>query len=270
MTMIVPFIFETHAIRTVIVDGRPWWVAADVCRVLDIRNHRDAVSSLDEDEKGVAKADTLGGAQEMIVISESGVVGISSRSNKPVAKRFWRWVRTEVIPALMRDGYYVMPGAEGVFGDRAELEEKRAYYRSLPPVHRDRADARAEALAQIEALVDSGERIGAAVKAVSAETGLSTRSLWAYRRTVYMVPRDDRGAALAPLWSRPKGPRVECHPEALRMFLDLASRPSRITDCYRRMTEEAARRGWSPIPSERTLRRVAAQVVPRLSGPRAA
>ncbi len=69
-------------------DGEPWWVAKDVCNVLGLTNSRMALEALDEDEKGVSKVYTLGGEQDMNIISESGLYALIMRSNKPEAKRF--------------------------------------------------------------------------------------------------------------------------------------------------------------------------------------
>lgn len=262
---IIPFDFESHAVRSVMVDGKPWFVAADVCRILEIRNHRDAVSSLDDDEKGVGKADTLGGAQEVNIVSESGLYGLSARSNKPVAKRFWKWVRADLLPALIRDGSYSLPGA-----DRAEMNAKRAYFEALPDRHKDRANAHAEAVRRIEDLVGEGMRVTAAVAQVAEEAGVSVRSLHSYRRTIYMVTVADQAAALAPRWNGARRMLAECHPEALAMFLRLCAGPGRISDCYRRMVDEAAARGWSPIPCERTMRRVAQRLIAPMSKKEAA
>jgi hypothetical protein len=78
--------------------GDPWFVAGDVCLVLGIGNSRDAVSRLDDDEKGVGEIDTLGGRQSVSIISEPGLYSLVGRSNKPNAKRFDRWVRHDVLP----------------------------------------------------------------------------------------------------------------------------------------------------------------------------
>ncbi|CAK0776790.1 hypothetical protein CCP4SC76_6240010 [Gammaproteobacteria bacterium] len=74
---IVPFSFESFAIRVIPDDlGNPWFVAADVCDALTIGNNRDAISRLDDDEKGVVTTDTLGGPQELAVINESGLYSL--------------------------------------------------------------------------------------------------------------------------------------------------------------------------------------------------
>ena len=79
-----------QTIRVVEKDGDPWFVAKDVCDCLEVGNSRDAVATLDEDEKGVATIDTLGGAQEMATISESGLYSLILRYRKPEAKTFKR------------------------------------------------------------------------------------------------------------------------------------------------------------------------------------
>ena len=100
------FAFGDSLVRTTMKDGEPWWIARDVCAVLDIKNPRDAVLDLDDDEKGVAITDTPGGPQEMTTVSESGLYSLIFRSRKPEAKAFRRWVTHEVLPAIRRTGGY--------------------------------------------------------------------------------------------------------------------------------------------------------------------
>src|SRR5271166_4057695 len=81
----IEFSFEGRVVRTAVKGGQTWFVAADVCAVLEHVNSRDAISRLDDDEKGVAIIDTLGGAQEMNVVNESGVYNLIFTSRKPQA-----------------------------------------------------------------------------------------------------------------------------------------------------------------------------------------
>ncbi len=97
---------EFGQVRTVIKDGSPWFVAADVCRALKIINNRDALIRLDEDEKGVAKIDTPGGTQEMSIINEPGLYALVMGSRKAEAKAFRRWILHEVIPSIRQNGFY--------------------------------------------------------------------------------------------------------------------------------------------------------------------
>lgn len=95
------------SVRVVMRGEEPWFVARDVCKCLGIANARDAVSRLDEDEKGVGVSDTLGGAQDMCIISESGLYTPVIRSNKPEAKDFRRWVTHDVLPSIRKTGMYM-------------------------------------------------------------------------------------------------------------------------------------------------------------------
>ena len=106
-------IFENEqfgTIRTITREGEPWFVAVDVCRVLDLVNHKDALTRLDEDEKsGVALTDPHGREQVTNVISEPGLYTLVLGSRKPEAKAFKRWVTHEVIPAIRKHGGYLTP-----------------------------------------------------------------------------------------------------------------------------------------------------------------
>ncbi len=103
------FSFENKQIRTFGTKFEPWFAAVDVCAILDIKNSRDAVSRLDEDEKGVVLTDTPGGQQEISIINESGFYTLILRSRKPEAKAFRRWVTHEVLPSIRKRGYYLDP-----------------------------------------------------------------------------------------------------------------------------------------------------------------
>jgi prophage antirepressor-like protein len=99
-----------RGIRVIIRNGEPWFVAKDVCDILDIKNSRDVVAkTLDDDEKGVDTIYTPGGNQEMSIVSESGLYNLIFQSRKPVARLFRRWVTHEVLPAIRKTGRYVTP-----------------------------------------------------------------------------------------------------------------------------------------------------------------
>ena len=94
------------AVRVIPRDGEPWFVAVDVCRVLEIGNSRMATERLDKDEKGVSTIDTPGGRQEMTIINEPGLYDLIFCSRKPEAKAFKRWITHEVIPSIRKHGAY--------------------------------------------------------------------------------------------------------------------------------------------------------------------
>lgn len=94
-------------IRTAVIDGEPWFVAVDVCRALEIVNSRDALTRIDEDEKGVVLTDTPGGKQEVTTVNEPGLYSLVLGSRKPEAKVFKRWITHEVIPSIRKNGGYI-------------------------------------------------------------------------------------------------------------------------------------------------------------------
>lgn len=95
-------------VRTVTLDGAPCFVAADVCRALDIANSRDAVNRLDDDEKNtVVLTDGNRGNPNVTVVTESGLYSLVLGSRKPEAKQFKRWITHEVIPTIRKTGGYV-------------------------------------------------------------------------------------------------------------------------------------------------------------------
>src|SRR5438128_6821329 len=86
------FNFEGTEVRTVSIQGDPWFVANDISKALDYSEAKDMTRILDEEEKGRQIVPTPGGSQEMLVISESGLYSAILRSRKPEAKRFKKWV----------------------------------------------------------------------------------------------------------------------------------------------------------------------------------
>lgn len=109
MTKIQVFEYQSNKVRTVDMDGAPWFVLKDVCEVLGLGNSRMVSDRLDEDEKGVSKIDTLGGVQNVTIINESGLYNVILRSDKPEAKPFRKWVTSEVLPSIRKTGSYTMP-----------------------------------------------------------------------------------------------------------------------------------------------------------------
>ncbi|SDI40814.1 BRO-N domain-containing protein [Pseudomonas abietaniphila] len=114
MKHLIPFNFKGADIR-VITDsqGEPWFVAGDVSTVLEYSEASAMTRHLDEDEKGLSIVQTLGGDQEMVVISESGLYSAVLLSRKPQAKPFKRWVTGEVLPSIRKTGSYQRPMTPG-------------------------------------------------------------------------------------------------------------------------------------------------------------
>jgi anti-repressor protein len=104
------FNYQERPVRTILKDGEPWFVAKDVCEVLEHSNHKVAISRLDEDEVSkVYLTDALGREQETSIINEAGLYSLILSSNKPEAKAFKRWITHEVIPSIRKHGAYMTP-----------------------------------------------------------------------------------------------------------------------------------------------------------------
>lgn len=100
--------FEDTPVRIVMIAGDPWFVANDLSTALAYRDAFNMARMLEDDEKGTHIVSTLGGMQEMNIISESGMYACVLKSRKPEAKRFRKWVTAEVLPALRKTGRYEM------------------------------------------------------------------------------------------------------------------------------------------------------------------
>ncbi|MBD0743489.1 hypothetical protein BG418_18115 [Streptomyces sp. CBMA152] len=93
-------------VRSVMIDGEPWFVGKDACDVVGISKYRDALIQLDGDERASMAVDTPGGPQQMVVVSEPGVYALMLISRSPRVKSFRRWITHEVIPSIRRTGSY--------------------------------------------------------------------------------------------------------------------------------------------------------------------
>lgn len=99
---------EFGNVRTLMIDGDPWFVAVDVCNALDIINARDAVKRLDDDEKNtVVLSDGIRGNPNKVIVNEYGLYSLVLGSRKPEAKVFRRWITHEVIPSIRKHGMYI-------------------------------------------------------------------------------------------------------------------------------------------------------------------
>jgi prophage antirepressor-like protein len=102
---IIPFEYESKQVRVIQdEDGNPEWVAKDVCHILDM----DVTQTrrLDDDEKGLREIQTPGGPQNLVTVNEPGLYTLIIRSNKPEAKKFRKWITSEVLPAIRKSGKY--------------------------------------------------------------------------------------------------------------------------------------------------------------------
>lgn len=103
---------EFGKIRAIEIDGEPWLVGKDVARALGYSNTKDALAKhVDPEDRRGSRIATPSGTQEMTVINESGLYSLIFSSRLPDAKRFKRWVTSEVLPSIRKTGSYSLPGA---------------------------------------------------------------------------------------------------------------------------------------------------------------
>ena len=171
LSSLLPFHYEGAQIR-VLTDsqGAPWFIAADLCSCLGIRNPSDALSRLDDDEKGLGSTETLKGQQSLATVNESGLYALVLSSRKPEAKRFKRWITHEVLPAIRLTGSYAVPN----------LASSQP---ALPANKQDSVNALlliGQAIAQVPG-VKAGIAMAATLTCIQENTGLSVETL---RRTL--------------------------------------------------------------------------------------
>lgn len=121
------------SVRTLTIDGEPWFVAADVCRALGLEQTHKALHRLDSDEVGggikIPHPQSPEKTIEVSIVSESGLYGLVLASRKPEAKAFKRWITHEVIPAIRKTGAYAVPGTPMMTAEQAAvlLESMHAF-----------------------------------------------------------------------------------------------------------------------------------------------
>lgn len=125
-TSLISFAFDATDVRATTQDGDPWFVLNDVCKVLEIANPRDAAGRLDDDEKaavGITDISSNGVEQrrEVTIINESGLYSLVLTSRKPEAKRFKKWITSEVIPSIRKTGSYGHTDPVAVLNDPAAM-----------------------------------------------------------------------------------------------------------------------------------------------------
>lgn len=104
------FNFEQNEVRTILVNDEPYFVGKDVASVLGYSNTKDALSRhVDLEDKMGSRITTSGQSREMTIINESGLYSLILKSKLPSAKKFKRWVTSEVLPAIRKHGGYLTP-----------------------------------------------------------------------------------------------------------------------------------------------------------------
>ena len=177
---------EFGEVRTVVIENEPWFVAKDVALALGYTNPRDAViNHVFDDDKGVEKLDTLGGAQNLTVINESGLYSLIFNSRLDSAKKFKHWVTSEVLPSIRKTGGYVAP--------RTYAEALRAYADEVE--QREKLEKeRQELLPKAEffdAVTDSKTAISIGETAKVLDAGIGQNKLFAFLRDNNILKSDN-------------------------------------------------------------------------------
>ncbi|MFR9574276.1 MAG: BRO family protein [Rikenellaceae bacterium] len=177
------FSATSQEMRSVLINGEPWVVAKDVCEILGIEKHRDAISRLDDDERGSVKLDTLGGMQTMSIINESGLYSLIFRSNKPEAKVFRKWVTSEVLPTIRKKGYYGIKSQPA--SDYLDMRDVPYYLQEFNGADVRYIDVDGEpwfSLNDIHKMIGSRTESSQAVRRLNAKRTLAQK-IWIYRNT---------------------------------------------------------------------------------------
>ena len=145
---LVPFNYEDAQVRVVMINTEPWFVLADLCKVLEIAAVGRVAARLDEGVRQTHTLQTAGGPQQMTIVSESGMYEVVIRSDKPEAAAFRRWITGEVLPTIRRTGGYGRTVAE--------LPDRKALARMVIEAEeaRELAEARLAELAPKAAMAD--------------------------------------------------------------------------------------------------------------------
>ncbi|WP_434439744.1 phage antirepressor [Lentzea sp. E54] len=187
------FEYSGRQVRTVQVDGEPWFVAADVCAALDIANVSNALSRLDEDEKGsIRLAEGTSGNPNRSIVNESGLYTLILRSDKPDAKPFKRWVTHEVLPQIRKTGGYGVPALPDMSTPSGQLEvldRWRAAVALTVEQARELEAAKPKADA-FDAYMDAENALG--MGAVANQLGLGRNIMMRQLRDAGVLQRDNR------------------------------------------------------------------------------
>lgn len=153
MNALVPFQFEQQSVRVFDRDGEPHFVLVDLCRVLGHKNPSVAARRLDDDERDDLNiSDPLGREQVTTIVNESGLYRLILTSRTEAAKRFRKWVTSEVLPAIRRVGSYGAPARSLDLMDSATLHR-------LLLEHTGRAMASDERVAELEPKAEALARL---------------------------------------------------------------------------------------------------------------
>lgn len=175
---------EFGEIRTVEVDGEPWLVGKDVAQALGYSNTKDAVSRhVDTEDKRGSRFPTPSGQQELTIINESGLYSLVLGSKLPSAKKFKRWVTSEVLPSIRKNGMYLLPkDYPSALRALADSEEQRMALECTNATLAAENERQAQVIAEFEPIRQYVDTIlespdALATSQIAADYGMSAQEL---------------------------------------------------------------------------------------------
>lgn len=183
------FTFESHEVRTVIRDGEPWFVASDVCTVLELSNPSEALKRLDDDERTLISIEGASNGLPVNAVSESGLYSLVIGSRKQEAKAFKRWITHEVIPSIRKTGSYSVEPSLNIDKLDPQMQVIYRMVQSMATTQIELKEARQE-LGQVKETVqtmqetflrhdeDWRESITSLMSKAAFQSGVEYRVLW--------------------------------------------------------------------------------------------
>lgn len=190
------FSYKEKQVRTIVIDDEPWFVAKDVCDVLELGDIHKAVSRLEEDERNsIPVMDGLGRQQESWTVSEPGLYSLILGSRKPEAKEFKRWITHEVIPAIRKTGSYIVPATptEALLQAvqiLAVQEKQIKQLESSQAEHSQKLEAlnhRVDNIDAVDVIGDMRQRLNMMVRKYARQKGLMFNVAWADFKKAFNV-----------------------------------------------------------------------------------
>jgi prophage antirepressor-like protein len=181
------FDYKNHQVRTFLIDGEPWWVAKDVCDILELGDTHKAMDRLEEDERNsIPVTDSLGRLQDTYIVNEAGLYNLILGSRKPEAKEFKRWITHDVIPQIRKTGTYSLEPrqllAQAVIEAQKIIVEQDKQIQELKP--------KAEFFDAVAGSKDAIS-IGEAAKIIYEETHLGRNKLFRELRQKGILMKDN-------------------------------------------------------------------------------
>ncbi|MEB0114786.1 Bro-N domain-containing protein [Variovorax sp. RTB1] len=186
---IIPFNFNSEAVRSIVIAGEPWFVAADLAAVLGYSETAAATRTVDDEDKGLQTVQTLGGPQSVSIVNEAGLYCLILGSRLPAAKAFKRWVTSEVLPSIRKTGAFsVTAPHEAALAALRHVHseaDREVEHRTQHCYHRP-GNARAT------------ERINAVIADVAAKRGLGVDAVTlGFRQSIEHVMAETYGDTVA-------------------------------------------------------------------------